>query len=99
MLLLDNVSADTTSVSYKGLGGDVTVIVTATSFGGGTVFFEAREILNTGPWLAIYDPVIGGPISVTANSLFQISLPIGLELRARLGGSAGASAVRVSVLP
>lgn len=99
-VLLDNVSVDTTSSIIKGIGGVVTLVITADDFGGGYLYIEYSRS-GSGMWIIETLPTVTLPppdFQVNYNKILSIELPIGIEMRVRLAGSAGASNVRVEVL-
>ena len=99
-VLLDNVSVDTVSQSYRGNGGPVYIEVYADSFGGGRVVFETSRV-GADKWVYVYQPSSSSPppaLQINYNDVISIELPVGFELRASLIESFGASNVRVEVL-
>jgi len=96
LLLLDGVSTDTAGEPFVVDGGSYTVVIEATSFGGGTVTLQGRYG-KSGNWLVLTDN--GVPAEYTAGILRVLrSFARGMEIRAILSGSTGASNVTVRLV-
>lgn len=99
-LLLDGITADTVgSTEILGDGSDVAVAIEAVSFGGGAV---RLEVLRPGgsTWVPVRAASDLSPAPIfeaSANTAFNLNLPVGYRLRARLVGSSGANGVTVAV--
>lgn len=93
-VLLNNVSADVTSDTFKSTGGIAVINVRADSYGGGTLTIEAASSNDSAQRFVV---LTNGTITTDATVKVDY-LPSGLIIRAVLTGSAGASNVFVDVL-
>ncbi|MGR3179846.1 MAG: hypothetical protein ACUZ8E_17540 [Candidatus Anammoxibacter sp.] len=95
-VLLDNVSIDTNSPAQDGDGKERVFLITATSFGSGSVTIQTSEKITTPIWV---DADEGGtPLAITVNRSVKLDpLPSGMQFRAVLQDSTGASNVKVVV--
>jgi hypothetical protein len=90
MILLDNVAANTTGAWNRYHGGLSSVLVTATSFGGGTVQLQVRSVEPEGTGVNLPDHLF------SANGAKNLLLGQ-TDIRAVLSGATGPTAVRVTV--
>lgn len=93
--LLENVSVDTDGTGVGADGGSKTVAVWATDFGSGTVTLQGSPDGGT-TWITL--TISGSSATFTANAIRMIDrLGQGMQVRATLSGSSGASGVYVKV--
>ena len=96
LLLLDSVSVDTAGDATIVDGGGYTVVIEATSFGGGTVTLQGRYG-KTGAWVVLTDN--GVPAEYTENIVRGLKdFARSMEIRAVLSSSTGASGVTVRLV-
>lgn len=89
--LLTDVSVDVNGTAIESDGAGKLLIVWATDFGGGTVTVQVSPDGGT-TWIALL--VIGTAVAFTANAAqFLDRVGQGMQIRAILSGSSGASAV------
>jgi len=86
-ILLDNVSANTTSDEVEGIGGSVIVNVRADDFDGGTVEIQMASLQDSGDRFATLP---GGTIMAEASIKIDY-FPLGSKLRADLTGAGGSA--------
>ena len=93
--LLDAVAVDTNGTGVKADGGGKTLAVWATSFGSGTVTIQGSPDGGV-TWITL--TIAGNPAAFTANSIRYIDrLGQGMQIRAILAGSTGASNVNAAI--
>ena len=96
LLLLDSVDVDTVGEAFIVDGGIYTVVVEATSFGGGTVTLQGRYG-KSGNWVTLTDN--GVPAEYTESILRGLKdFARSMEIRAVLSSSTGASSVTVRLV-
>lgn len=96
ILLLDSVDVDTAGEAFNVDGGFYTVVVEATSFGGGTVTLQGRYG-KAGSWIVLTDN--GVPAEYTESILRGLNdFARGMEIRAVLSSSTSASGVTVRLV-
>jgi len=89
--LLEDVSVDTDGTGAKADGGNKTVAIWGTDFGGGTVTLEGSPDSGT-TWITL--TIGGASATFTANAIRMVDrLGQGMQVRATLTGSSGASGV------
>ncbi len=94
MILLDNVSVDTTSGPYVSKGGKAVAIIRGDNYGGGEVLIQAASASDPGER---YSTLVNGTLSGDAMVLLDY-IPVGVFIRALLSESSGASNVFVEIL-
>lgn len=91
LLGANGIDADASGDAIGWNGGEGTLVVWATAFGGGTVTLELSPDEGT-TWIAV-----GTETTLTANGAAGFKLAAGVQIRATLSGSAAADAVRARV--
>ena len=93
--LLNNVSVDTVGVGPLGDGGNKVLAVWGAAFGGGSVTIEASPDGGT-TWITL--TYGGNPAVFTTNTIRLLDrIGQGMQIRASLSGSTGASNVNADL--